>query len=140
MDAAQFAHIHRVDARTVQRWCKAGEVPGAVKLPDGGWQIPTDAMRIKPLPGTDVAATRRDDVGVVASTPTRRDDVGATVAGALSVLPALLTLEQASRLLGIPEVRIKENPERFDAEPLGERRQLMVPARVVRYEAGLPRE
>ena len=137
MDAAQFAHIHRVDARTVQRWCKAGEVPGAVKLPEGGWHIPSDAMRIKPLPGTDVSTTRRDDVGVVASTPTRRDDVGDTLLGALSVLPAFLTLEQASRLLGVPVARIRENPERFEAEPLDDRRRLMVPARVVRHEAGL---
>jgi hypothetical protein len=140
VDSAQFAQIHRVNERTVQRWCKDGEVPGAVKMPDGGWQIPPDAMRIKPLPGTDVTPTRRDDVGVVASTPTRRDDVGDTLAGALSVLPALLTLEQASRLLGVPVARIRENPDRFEAEPLGERRQLMVPARVVRYWAGLPRQ
>jgi hypothetical protein len=137
VDAAQFAHIHRVDARTVQRWCKAGEVPGAVKLPDGGWQIPPDAMRIKPLPGTDVTTTRRDDVGVAASTPTRRDDVGDTVAGALSVLPAFLTLEQASRLLGVPQPRIRENPERFKAEPVGRDHSLMVPAHVVREIAGL---
>jgi hypothetical protein len=138
LDAAQFARIHRVEPRTVQRWCAAGEVPGAVKLPDGGWHIPPDAMRIKPLPGTDVAATRRDDVGAVAAdTTTRRDDVGDTLAGALSVLPAFLTLQQASRLLGIPVVRIEEDPDRFEAERVDDRRRYMVPARVVRSIAGI---
>jgi len=138
VDAAQFAHIHRVDARTVQRWCKAGEVPGAVKLPDGGWQIPADAMRIKPLPGTDVTPTSSRRDGVVGPDITsRRDDVGDTLAGALSVLPAFLTLEQASRLLGIPAARIKENPERYEAEPVDVFRRLMVPARIVRDIAGI---
>lgn len=117
-------------------------MPGAVKHLDGGWQIPSDAMRIKPLPGTDTTTTptRRDSVAVVADTTTRRDsvgDVGATLAAALSVLPAFLTLEQASRLLGIPQARIEDNAERFDAEPVGPWRRLMVPARVVREIAGI---
>jgi len=142
VDPAQFARIHRVTTRTVQRWCEAGEVPGAVKHLDGGWQIPSDAMRIKPLPGTGTAttATRRDDVAVASDTTTRRDsvgDVGATLAAALSVLPAFLTLDQASRLLGVSKARITENPERFDAEPLDSYRRLMVPARVVRDIAGI---
>jgi hypothetical protein len=132
----QFATLHRVDARTVQRWCKAGEIPGAVKT-STGWQIPADAMRITPMPGTDVSPTRRDDVAVNSATPTRRDDVADTLAGALAVLPALLTLEQASRLLGIPEAAVRRHAEEIGAVPWGSRDRLMVPARVVRGLAGI---
>jgi hypothetical protein len=136
MTPDQFATLHRVDARTVQRWCKNGEIPGAVKT-STGWQLPADAMRITPLPGTDVSATRRDTVGVVADIPTRRDDVGDTLAGALSVLPAFLTLEQASRLLGIPESSIRRRAREFEIRPLGVHGRLMMPARVVRAFAGI---
>jgi len=133
MTPEQFATQHHVDARTVQRWCKDGEVPGAVKT-SRGWHIPDDAMRITPLPGTDVTPSRRD---VVADAPSRRDDVGDTLAGALSVLPGFLTLEQASRLLGIPVSRIRLHAERFGVEPVGVRGAPMVPACVVRAVAGI---
>jgi hypothetical protein len=136
LDAAQFARMNYVDTRTVQRWCAKGEVPGAVKLPDGGWQIPADAMRIKPLPGTDTA-TRRDNVADVADTTTRRDDVGVTLAATLSLWPAFLTLEQASRVLGIPQSAIRRGRDRFEVEPVGENGALMVPQRVVREIAGI---
>jgi hypothetical protein len=140
IDARQFATMHGVHERTVQRWATDGELPGATKGPDKRWYIPADAMRITPLPGTtpaDMSPTRRDVAVVADTSPTRRDVGGDTLADALAVLPAFLTLEQASRLLGVPPVRIKENPERFGAEPVDERRQLMVPARIVREIAGL---
>ena len=136
MTPDQFATLHRVDARTVQRWCKNGEIPGAVKT-STGWQLPPDAMRITPLPGTDVSATRRDSVAVVADIPTRRDDVGDTLAGALSVLPAFLTLEQASPLLGISVSAILRRRAEYDVEPRGDHGRLMLPARVVRAFAGI---
>lgn len=139
MDSAQFAQLHRVDPRTVQRWLQAGEIPGATKLPDGRWQIPADAMRIKPLPGTDVAMTptRRDSVGAVADTTTRRDDVADTLAGTLAKLPALLTVKQAARLLGIPQTQVVRNAGALEAVPWGYDTALMIPQRVVRRIAGL---
>ena len=141
IDSGQYAARHRVDERTVQRWAKAGELPGATKGADGRWYIPEDAMRIKPLPGTAPTAmspTRRDDIGVVAdASPTRRDDIGASLADALAVRSAFLTLEDAAMLLGVPEASIRRDPDRFRAERIGVRRALMVPARVVREEAGL---
>jgi hypothetical protein len=138
MTPEQFATLHDVDARTVQRWCKAGEIPGATRT-TRGWHIPPDAMRITPLPGTDVSATRRDSVAVVADTTTRRDDVGDTLAGALARLPAFLTPEQAAPLLGIGASAIRRHAERFELERVGgpSGRALMVPARVVRQIAGL---
>jgi hypothetical protein len=136
MTPEQFATLHRVDPRTVQRWCKDGEIPGAVKT-SRGWQLPADAMRITPLPGTDMAPTRRDSVAVVADTPTRRDDVGDTLEGALSVLSAWLTLEQASPLLGISVSAIRKTREVHEVQLIGGR--LMMPARAVRAIAGLTR-
>jgi len=53
------------------------------------------------------------------------------------VLPAFLTLEQASRLLGIPESMIRRHAERFGVELVGVRGVPMVPQRVVRAVAGI---
>lgn len=36
----------RVAPQTVRRWCRAGELPGAV-LTEHGWMIPRDARRVK---------------------------------------------------------------------------------------------
>jgi hypothetical protein len=77
----------------------------------------------------DVSVTRHGDITVAGQ--------GAGLAAALDKHPALLSLEQASRLLGIPERAIRRHAEQFGAVPWGPRGTLVVPARVVRELAGL---
>lgn len=31
--------------RSVQNWCKRGQLPGAVRLPSGRWQIPLQSIQ-----------------------------------------------------------------------------------------------
>jgi hypothetical protein len=134
MNPAQYAEHVRVQTRTVERWLAAGELPAASKV-NGRWHIPADATRQIKLngsshpPPTDIAPTSRSDVGVSGQ--------AVTLAEALDKLPALLPLEQASRLLGIPERAIRRNAEKLGARPWGPRGTLVVPARVIRELAGL---
>ena len=133
MTVRTFAQLCEVDERTVQRWLKAGRLPGATKT-NRGWVIPADAK-----------APAQDDEPTAPTAPTRavvapvaqRAVQGASLSEALATLPAFLPLEVAALLLGVPVARIKENPERFEAEPLDAFRRLVVPARVVREIAGL---
>ena len=135
MNAAQYAaHIGKSE-RTVLRWLAAGELPAAVKAPDGQWFIPADAVHQVTSP--DVSVTRQ---------VTRQGDVARTNGAAaqpvsmseyLDRQPALLCLEEASRLLGIPESAIRRHSEELGAVPWGPRGTLVVPARVVRGLAGL---
>jgi hypothetical protein len=142
MNPAQYAEQAGVQTRTVERWLAAGELPAASKV-NGRWHIPSDAARTIKLNGNshtptpDMSSDMSSDMS-----PTRRGDVGVsvqvvTLADALDKLPALLSLEQASRLLGIPETAIRRNAEKLSAVPWGPRGTLVIPARVVRQLAGL---
>ncbi len=45
--------------RSVQNWCKRGQLEGAVRLPSGRWQIPVasiDALMESPQPHDEVGA------------------------------------------------------------------------------------
>jgi len=134
VNAAQYAEHVGASERTVLRWLKAGELPGATKAPDGRWFIPADAVRQVTSP--DMSVTRqvtRQDVARVngaAAEPT-------SLSEALDQKPALLTLEEASRYLGIPETAIRRHAEELGALPWGPRGTLVVPARTVRDLAGL---
>jgi hypothetical protein len=133
VNAAQYAtHVGKSE-RTVLRWLKAGELPAATKTPDGQWFIPADAVHQVTSP--DVSVTRQ---------VTRQDDVarvnleGPTLSEYLDRQPALLSLEEASRLLGVPESTIVRHRERFAVEELGRAISTWrVPGRIVREIAGL---
>jgi hypothetical protein len=135
---ADFARARGVALRTVERWLRDGELPDAVKDSRGRWSIPADAMRQQPLPGTDMSPSRRDATGPTRAdmSPSRRDmSAPISLAAALDGRPAFLTVAEAATFLGIPPGAVLSNRTRFEVERLGGR--LMVPARVVRYEAGL---
>lgn len=145
MTPAQYAQNQGVSTRTVERWLAAGELPTASQTPDGRWHIPADAVRQRPLipsgdvpprqprQGTDMSPTRRGDV-VPTSAPT---PAPRTLAEALDQQPALLALEDAARLLGIPESGIRKHAEELGALPWGPRGRLVVPQSAVRRLAGL---
>jgi predicted DNA-binding transcriptional regulator AlpA len=131
VNAAQYAEYVGASERTVLRWLKAGELPSATKTPDGRWFIPADAVRQVTSP--DMSVTRQGDVvraNGAAAQP-------ASLGEALDRRTALLSLEDASRLLGIPESSIRRHAEQLGAVPWGPRGTLVVPARVVRGLAGL---
>jgi len=140
MNPAQYAEHRNTTVRTVRRWLKEGWLPGATQYPDGRWDIPRDAIEQKPLfpvetsNGHDVSP---DVSGVVSVS--RHGDTGQALGlvEALGQLPALLPLEAASWLLGIPESAIRRHAGDLGAVPWGPRGTLVVPARVVRELAGL---
>jgi hypothetical protein len=142
---ADFARARGVTLRTVERWLGDGELPEAVKDSRGRWSIPADAMRQQPLPGTDMSPSRRGVTGPTRTdmSPSRRDmSAPDSLTAALDQLPALLSLEQASRVLGIPVSVVREQANQLQARPWGRRRAngeraLVIPARVVRELAGL---
>jgi len=141
MNAAQYAEHIGVAERTVLRWLKAGELPSASKAPDGRWFIPADAVRQvrlgdSPAMSPDVSVTRQGDMVPVTSA-NGHPAQGGSLADALDQHPALLTLEEASRFLGIPETAIRRHAEELGAVPWGPRGTLVVPARTVRGLAGL---
>jgi hypothetical protein len=126
--------LNGASARTVQRWCDAGEVPGATQNARGRWHIPPGSVRVEALP--DAAAPRRDVA--VSGRGGGRGTQPLGLSEALDRLPAYLTLEQASNVLGISVTSIKRNAERLAAEPVGFRGSLMVPKWIVRQIDGLP--
>jgi len=149
MNPVQYAEHRGTTLRTVRRWLTDGWLPGATQYPDGRWDIPRDAIEQKPLiPPTPKASSNGQGVspdtsGVVSVT--RHGDMvaapsggqGDTLAEALDKLPALLPLDVASRLLGIPKKAVERHAEELGALPWGYGDSLMVPARVVRELAGL---
>lgn len=112
--------------RTVRKWLAAGRLPDAVKR-DGQWWIPADARPTQS--GAALAAVPAAELEPV---PSR-----VTLSGALDHLPAYLTLEQASRLLGVTEYAIRAHRDHFQAVALGPRQSLVVPAFRVRQLAGI---
>lgn len=146
MNPVQFAEHRNTTERTVRRWLKDGWLPGATQYPDGRWDIPRDAIEQKPLfPVATTAAANGHDVSGVMSVARQGDMVpvldvgqGMSLAQALDQHPAMLSLEQASRLLGVPEATIIRNRERFAVEELGRATSTWrVPGRIVREIAGL---
>lgn len=138
MTVRAFAAANEVDERTVQRWLKAGKLPGAVKT-NKGWAIPADAAAPAPAPpapapsgpGTLVAAAVPGPPVPAALPP------GGGLAAFLDTLPAFIALEVAERVLGIPESAIRRNADELGARPWGPRGTLVIPVRSVREAAGL---
>jgi excisionase family DNA binding protein len=134
MNLAQYADHAGVSVRTVERWLSAGELPGATQAPDGRWHIPADTIRTRPLERqprqTDVSPSRRGDVVVSAPVPQ-----ALTLAEHLSMLPALLTVEQAAQVLGISESQVRLHARELDGLRWG--RSWMIPQAAVKKLAAL---
>ncbi|MBX6378556.1 MAG: helix-turn-helix domain-containing protein [Clostridia bacterium] len=58
----EVANLYGVSAQIVRRWCAEGKLPGAYKLPGGGWQIPLSAL----LEATHVPRPGRVAAGALA--------------------------------------------------------------------------
>lgn len=131
-----FAQRNGVDERTVQRWLKAGKLPGAVKT-NRGWTIPANA--VAPAPDTPAPPAAAGGRELAVRTPAALEPavLPRNLAEALDAYPAYLPLAVAARLLGVAVRRIRENPEAFGAVPYGRFDALLVPARTVRETAGL---
>lgn len=59
---AQYAALMGVEHDTAWRWCKAGKVPGAVRIGRGDWRIPLAAVppSLQPAPApTETLRQRR---------------------------------------------------------------------------------
>lgn len=146
MNPVQYAEYRGKELRTVRRWLADGWLPGAVQYPDGRWDIPRDAIEQKPLIPPAAKTPRNGqavspDVSGVVSVSRHGDTAparqGESLAAELDKRPALLSLDQAALLLGIPESAIRRHAEELGAVPWGPRGTLVVPARVVRELAGL---
>lgn len=146
MTPAEFGEIHGASARTVQRWCEAGEIPGATRDRRNRWHIPPGSTRVEILHDDDDAsrqvgavsrqvATRRDVSGAVATMAALPQ--GGGLSAYLETLTAYISLEVAAQVLGIPEAAIRRNAEELGAKRWGDRGTLVVPLRAVRDAAGL---
>ena len=132
-----FAERRGVDERSVQRWLKAGRLVGAVHL-DTGWLIPDQPRPGRKAPAEPAAYQDTAEQGaLVVRAPAQLAKPPGSLAEALAIATAFLTLEEAAQLLGIPVSGIRRNAERFEVERVGPRGAAMVPARVVRHVAGL---
>ncbi len=166
MSLDQYADHVGASTRTVMRWLKAGEVPGAQKNEQGAWEIPSSARKttggprpqqeraqVPPYGATVTPHPSRigeQYVGEVGALVPQQYGQGLTIVPdpeplvdepllleELDDLPAFLTVAQASRFLGIPQAQIVANAGRFEAEPIGTQGSLRVPQRVVRSLAGM---
>ena len=126
---AAYAAHHGKSDRTVQRWLADGLLPGAQRTREG-WLIPADVLPMPDPPGAGTVARTGAPVSVAPP---------ATLAGALDVLPAYLTVERAADLLGINPRTVRRNATRWHGERIGgENGQAwMIPAAAVRQVAGL---
>lgn len=144
LSLSQYATAHNVSTRTVKRWLADDELPGAEKDPfTNEWRIPAHATRQlkprteEPRPPTGTAVEQhifhgRSQIQPVPELaglePSLRDD--------LDDETAYLSIDEASRYLGIPQAQIRQNAERFQLEPVGTNGSMRVPQRVVREIAG----
>lgn len=147
LSLSQYATANNVSTRTVKRWLADDELPGAEKDQfTNEWRIPAHATRLlrprteQPAGPVAVgAAVERHVFGgrseiqpmpqlAAGLEPSLRDD--------LDDETAYLSIDEASRYLGIPQAQIRQNAERFQLEPVGTNGSLRVPQRVVREIAG----
>lgn len=115
--------------RTVTRMIDEGRLP-AQKV-DGVWLIPANALPLDPASG-QLLPTRPKGAAAAPAT-------SATIEEILSTLPGYLTLDVASRLLGIPESQIRRHREFYDLVDHGAIATLVMPQSTVRRVFGLVR-
>lgn len=147
LSLSQYATAHGISTRTVKRWLADEQLPGAEKDAfTGEWQIPAHATRQLRPRSDEQPATPREPGSAVAThlfggrgeiqpmpqlqqlEPSLRDD--------LDDESAFLTIDEASRYLGIPQAQILRNADRFGLERVGTNGSYRLPQRVVREIAG----
>lgn len=144
----EYAESVGVHPRTVKRWLAADEVPAARRDPfTKEWRFPVGASRqiraVSDAPtGSEVAVSGANGAmmappahawyphpgEVLEDEPTRLD--------MLDEESAFLTVERASKFLGVPQAQIRSNPEEFDLKPFGIGGSLMVPKSTIRKFEG----
>lgn len=130
---AQYAAAVQREPRTITRWLKASELPGAT-LQGGKWMIPADAVRTT-NPGELVPVV--SDVVDVAPTPA----LESVAVDAFGNLPTFFTIEQAAQILSSPGMRIspyriRKDREYFGVAPVGPNGMLVVPLAAIRKLRG----
>lgn len=145
--------------RTVRTWLDQGELPAAYKdKHTGHWMFPPSAMRVLLTPAERDEYKRRmaeeeaAGQGLVVSPANRElvhhelleddepvdddDDDDLTMGQKLDRAKLFLTIREASKLLGVPMKQIKDNPEYFEAQPIGYGDSLLIPKYVLRRFEG----
>lgn len=143
LSLSQYATATGASTRTVKRWLANKELPDAVKDKyTGEWRIPRYAMR-QPRPLTE----DQEPQGVVEQhifngrseiqpMPQLEQQLEPSLRDDLDDEPGFLTIDEASRYLGIPQAQILKDPERFELERVGTNGSYRLPQRVVRQIAG----
>ncbi|QTX04102.1 helix-turn-helix domain-containing protein [Agromyces archimandritae] len=119
MTPEAYAAATAVSLRTVRRWLRDGELPGARKV-DGAWMIPASSRRT-PAAGVE----RHGDMSGVVTLSSRLDE-----------LPALLPLDLAAVLLGTTIYALRRHRDYFGVVPVGPRGSLVVPQSTIRRLRG----
>lgn len=139
LTVSQYADAHGLSIRTVRRYLSANRLPGASQLPTGEWMIPADAQpTAAPTTGpAPIGAEVSPWTSGVVETTHELLQAGPKVAAELDPLPGMVTLADASRILGIPESAIRRNRDYFGAVPFGPRGALVIPQSALRGIAGV---
>jgi len=142
LPAKDYADLKGIAFRSVTRYLAAEELPGAAQDGAGKWLIPADTERAqhKELVVRQGAEVQVHSVQGGASTPlgTMKDySKMPTLEQALDHQTAYVSIEEASRLLGITEYAIRSHPEEYGIVPRGRHGAVVVPQAVIRTIAGL---
>ena len=122
-----FAQQRGVATRTVRRWLDAGRIGGAVKV-GNRWSLPADAA-VQDAPASSTSAGSELQL---ASSGHGHDMSGVTVAGVIAQLPVMLTLDVASRVLGVSEYALRKKAGYFELQRLGAHGAYVMPKARVR--------
>jgi hypothetical protein len=143
----EYADHVGVHERTVKRWLRDEQLPGATKDPfSGDWMIPADTMRVKtspmaghvdqPLSPSGELQIHRVEPGYGVVPYENELEVEPTRLQALDEEPAFMSVADAAFYLGIPQAQILANPDRFQVEHLGYNSSPRVPKSVIKKIEG----
>lgn len=122
---SEYADRHGVSHRTIKRWLKNGELPGAYQDDKGWWLVPANAVH---EPKAIVPATpspAQPGTAVALSTPLTSEVAIELLPEMINRLPTLLTLDQAAYLLNIPKSSIVHDRKYFRVRKIN--RRLVMP-------------
>lgn len=146
----EFALRNSCSTRTVRRWMDAGEVPDAFRDPfTNEWRFPLDAVRQqRPKVNGDSSGNGQSLAlaGMAHAMPSSEvwfphptapaEEAEPTRLERLDDETSYLSIPDAARYLGIPQTRIRANPDVFGLVPFGINESLVVPKHVIRTIEG----
>ena len=143
----EYAESVGVHPRSVKRWLANGEVPDAFQDPfSKQWQFPAGAPRVQraseepATTGYSTAVSPANGGAVVPHGwfphPGEIHEDEPTRLEMLDEESAFLTVERASKFLGVPQAQIRANAETFGLMPVGINGSLMVPKSTIRRFEG----